>query len=138
MTNPITVTTIVNVPLQKAWEYWTQPEHITKWNFASDDWECPKATNDLKVGGEFSYTMAAKDGSFSFDFGGVYTEVVEYETIKYELGDSRKIEVTFKEVDGGVEVTEVFDPETENPRDMQQGGWQSILNNYKKHAESIE
>ena len=137
MTNPITVTTIVNVPLQTAWEYLTLPEHITKWNFASDDWECPTATNDLRVGGKFSYNMAAKDGSFSFDFDGTYTEVIENQLIKYELADGRKIEVTFKEVDGGVEVTEVFDPETENPRDMQQGGWQAILNNYKKYSESV-
>jgi uncharacterized protein YndB with AHSA1/START domain len=132
----ITVKTIVNVPLSKAWEYWTSPEHITKWNFASDDWECPKAENDLVVGGKFSSTMSAKDGSASFDFEGVYTEVEENKKISYKLDDDREINISFQEVKGGVEIIETFDAETENPMEMQQGGWQSILDNYKKHVES--
>lgn len=137
MSTPITVKTTINTPIQTVWECWTMPEHITKWNFASDDWECPKATNDLKTGGKFLSTMSAKDGSMSFDFEGVYTQVKKFEKIAYELVDGRKIEITFKEIDGGVEITETFDPENENPREMQQGGWQSILNNFKKHCEGL-
>jgi uncharacterized protein YndB with AHSA1/START domain len=138
MSTPITIKTTVSKPISKVWECWTMPEHITKWSFASDDWECPKAENDLKVGGKFSSTMAAKDGSVSFDFEGIYTEVKENEKIAYVLADERKIEVLFKKIDGGVEITETFDPENENPREMQQGGWQAILNNFKKHCEGLK
>lgn len=138
MSTPITVKTTVNQPILKVWECWTKPEHITKWNFASDDWECTKSENDLRIGGKFSSTMSAKDGSVSFNFEGVYTQVKENEKIAYVLADERKIEVIFKEIDCGVEITETFDPENENPREMQQGGWQSILNNFKKYTESLK
>jgi uncharacterized protein YndB with AHSA1/START domain len=135
--NKIIVKTIVNVPLSKAWEYWTEPKHILQWNFASDDWECSNATNDLIVGGKFSSTMSAKDRSASFDFEGVYSEVIPMQKIAYDLADNRHIDVLFEEVDGGVEITETFDPEIENPTEMQQAGWQAILNNYKKYSESL-
>jgi uncharacterized protein YndB with AHSA1/START domain len=136
--NPIVIKITVHAPISKVWECWTQPEHITKWNFASDDWECPKASNDLRVGGKFSSTMAAKDGSASFDFEGIYSQVVDHKKITYGLADGREIETTFEEIDGGVLITETFDPENENSREMQQGGWQAILDNFKKHVESHE
>ena len=131
----ITVETIVNVTIQKAWEYWTNPEHIKQWAFASEDWHAPYADNDLRVGGEFKTTMAAKDGSFSFDFGGVYTSVDPQRLIKYELGDGRKVSVEFTDHGDTTKVVEIFDPEEQNPIEMQQGGWQAILDNYKKYAE---
>lgn len=131
----ITVEVLVNADIAKAWEYWTHPDHIVKWNFASDDWECPCATNDPVTGGKFSARMQAKDGSFGFDFEGVYSEVVPMQKIAYAMEDGRQVEVLFESVDSGTKVTETFDPETENPREMQQGGWQSIMDNYKKHVE---
>ena len=133
----ITVETLVNTPLTHVWNCFTQPEHIMAWNHAGDDWHCPAARNELSVGGEFSYTMAAKDGSFSFDFAGVYTEVTALKTIAYKLGDERTVQLTFSEEAKGTRVTETFDPENENPVEMQQMGWQMILNNFKKHTEAV-
>lgn len=131
----ITVSTIVHAPLEKVWEYWNTPEHITQWAFASDEWHAPKAENDLRIGGVFTTTMAAKDGSASFDFSGTYTAVVPHEMISYVMEDGRIVAITFKEKGGGVLVTEAFDPERENSRELQQEGWQAILENFKKHVE---
>ena len=136
LNSPITVEILINSDLQTVWDYFTKPEYITKWNFASADWECSKASNDLRVGGKFSSTMAARDDSASFDFEGIYDEVELYKSIKYHLGDERKVSVTFEEVSGGVKVTTVFDPETDNPMEMQIGGWQAILDNFKKCLEN--
>ncbi|GGA46071.1 SRPBCC family protein [Psychrobacillus lasiicapitis] len=131
----VTVETIVLAPVEKVWDYWTKPEHITKWNSASDDWHTPSAENDLQVGGKFSSRMEAKDGSFGFDFGGVYDEVKSNELIAYTLGDGRQVEISFINQDNNTKITEVFDAESENPIEMQQQGWQAILNNFKKYAE---
>lgn len=132
----ITVQTTVNASLEKVWKFWNQPEHITKWAFASPEWHTPKAENDLREGGKFSTTMAAKDGSMSFDFWGEYTLVKENEAINYTMGDGRKAEIAFKETPNGVEIIESFDPESENSEEMQKGGWQAILNNFKVYTES--
>lgn len=132
----ITVQTIVRVPVEKAWEYWTKPEHIVHWNFASADWESPSAENDLRNGGRFKYKMAAKDGSVSFDFEGVYVSVNDKAAISYTMDDGRKVSVTFEPVDGGTRITESFDPEQENPEEMQRSGWQAILDNFKRYAEA--
>ena len=133
----ITVQTLVNAPLQKVWDSWTKPERITKWCFASDDWEAPAAENDLRVDGRFSTTMAAKDKSMSFDFGGVYTAVQEHAVIEYTMDDGRTVKVTFTETPEGVQVTESFDPESENSEEMQRAGWQSIMDNFKKYTETL-
>jgi len=145
--NPITVEAIVKVPMAKVWEYWNAPEHITKWAFASDDWEAPAAENDVRVGGKFKTVMAAKDKSVSFDFTGVYTAVKEHELIEYDMSDppshkasegqgGRHVKITFEETPDGVEVTETFDPENENPEEVQKNGWQAILENFKKYVET--
>lgn len=132
----ITVQTMVNRPVKDVWKKWTTPEDIMEWNSASDDWYSPSAVNDLREGGEFHYQMAARNGSFGFDFAGIYDEVVPEARIAYTLGDGRKISVTFAEADGGVRITEVFDAETENSLELQRAGWQSILNHFKRHAEA--
>ena len=132
----ITVETTVNVPVEKAWAYFTTPEHITKWNFASDDWQCPIAENDLKPGGKFSSRMEAKDGSFGFDFGGVYDAVEINKKIEYTLGDERKVRVDFSEQGNATHVREIFEAEDMNSIELQKGGWQAILDNYKKYVES--
>lgn len=131
----ITVSTIVHAPLEKVWEYWNTPEHITQWAFASDEWHAPKADNDLRVGGVFTTTMAAKDGSASFDFSGTYTAVVPHEMIAYVMEDGRAVDITFTKEGEGVLVTEIFDPEHENSRELQHDGWQAILENFKKYVE---
>ncbi len=131
----ITVETIVNAPVEKVWASWTEPQHITQWNHASDDWHCPKSSNDLRVGGVFSATMAAKDGSFSFDFEGVYDAVKPFEYLEYTIGDGRKVTVTFSQNEGTTHVVEEFEAETQNPAEMQQAGWQAILNNFKAYTE---
>ncbi len=131
----ITVETITNVPIAKAWEVFTDPKHVTQWCQASDDWHAPYADNDLRVGGQFKTTMAAKDGSFSFDFGGTYSRVDEHKAIEYTMGDGRKVQVYFTDLGNATKVVETFDPEDTNPVEMQRGGWQAILDNYKKYAE---
>jgi uncharacterized protein YndB with AHSA1/START domain len=137
-TTPITVTALVQAPLATVWNCWTAPEHVIEWNAASDDWHCPSAHNNLWVGGDFSYIMAARDGSFQFDFGGRYTAVEEHRHIAYAMSDGRKVSITFAEQDGGVLVTESFDAEQMNPREMQQQGWQMILNRFKGYVEGMK
>lgn len=132
----ITVAVTVNVPVQRVWELWNEPSHIVKWNSASPDWHTPHSTNDLRVGGAFNCRMEAKDGSFGFDFGGVYDAVKVHEHIAYTLGDNRKVNITFTSLNGGTHISENFEAETENPVEMQQAGWQAILNNYKSYAEA--
>ena len=132
----IIIQTTIAAPLQKVWELWTKPEHIIKWNAASEDWHTPRATNDLRTGGKFTARMEAKDGSMGFDFGGTYNEVKENELISYTMDDGRTVQVTFAQIGDSVTVTESFDPESENSREMQEAGWQSILNNFKKYVEN--
>jgi len=132
----ITVTATVNAPVSKVWETWNLPEHITKWCQASDDWHAPYADNDLRTGGTFKTTMAAKDGSFSFDFGGIYDEVRESDFIAYTMGDGRKVNVVFDAEGQSTKITETFDAEEINPLEMQQAGWQAILDNFKKYTEA--
>lgn len=132
----ITIQALMYAPIETVWELWVNPKHITQWAFASDDWEAPYAENDLKVGGTFKTTMAAKDGSSQFDFAGSYTNIQENELIEYDLEDGRHVRVTFESTPGGTKITQAFDPEQENSRDLQRAGWQAILNNFKKHVES--
>ena len=132
----ITIETTVSADTKKVWGYWTKPEHITKWNFASADWHCPKAENDLRVGGKYFARMEAKDGSFGFDFEAIYDEVVPQQKITYTLGDGRKMSVSFSANGNETQVTETFEAEGTNPIEMQRGGWQAILNNFKKYAET--
>ncbi|MFB5266849.1 SRPBCC family protein [Paenibacillus enshidis] len=132
----ITVETTVDAPMEKVWSYWTEPQHITKWSFAAEDWHAPKAENDLRAGGAFLTRMEAKDGSFGFDFSGVYDEVRFHEFIAYTLGDGRKVAITFSSRGSDTRVTEVFEAESENPIEMQQAGWQTFLDNFKKYCES--
>ncbi len=132
----ITVETTIHAPVQKVWDCWTMPEHITKWCQASDDWHAPAAENDVREGGRFKTTMAAKDGSAGFDFAGTYTAVVPLERIEYVMDDERKVSILFQNVEGGVQVTETFELENENPEEMQRQGWQAILDNFKKYVEA--
>ena len=136
MASKITVEATVAASIDKVWESWTAPQHIQKWNNASEDWHTPKATNDLRTGGNFLTRMEAKDGSFGFDFEGTYTEVIKHEFIAYELGDGRKVSITFENYGASTKVVETFDPENENPIDMQKDGWQAILNNFKTYTEN--
>jgi uncharacterized protein YndB with AHSA1/START domain len=134
----ITVETNVSNTIDKVWDAWTKPEHIVNWTFASGDWEAPKAIVDLQIGGKFVTTMAAKDGSVSFDFGGTYTNIVEHQLIAYTLEDNRKVEVIFSINDNNeVAVIEKFEPESENTLELQQAGWQAILDNFKKYTETL-
>jgi len=132
----ITVETTVNAPVEKVWTYWSEPKHITRWTHASEDWHAPYADNDLRKDGKFKTTMAAKDGSMSFDFEGVYSNVQPNKVIEYGLADGRKVKIVFTANGNGTKVVETFDPESENPIDMQRGGWQAILDNFKKYTET--
>jgi len=131
----ITIQATITANKQKVWDYYTKPEHITNWNFASNDWCCPSASNDLKVGGRYVARMEAKDGSFGFDFDATYTAINPGTSFTYEFG-GRQATVDFSEAAGQTIVTVTFDPETENPVEMQQQGWQAILNNFKAYTEA--
>ncbi len=131
----VTVQTTVNAPMEKVWNYWSAPEHITKWNSAHPDWHSPSASNDLKTGGKFSFRMEAKDGSMGFDFSGVYDEVVPHAAINYTMEDGRKVSVTFEDRGSSVHITETFDAEQQNPVEMQRDGWQAIMDNFKNYTE---
>ena len=131
----ITVETKIHAPLDKVWNAWSDPKDITQWCAASDDWHAPYAENDLRVDGRFKTTMAAKDGSVSFDFEGVYTNVVPEKTIAYEMSDGRKVEIHFSKQGNETKVVETFEAEKTNPIELQRGGWQAILDRFKAHAE---
>jgi len=132
----ITVENSINVPVEKVWEYWTKPEHIIKWCNASDDWHTPRAENDLRVGGKFASRMEAKDGSMGFDFGGVYDAVRNNEYIEYTIGDGRKVKINFSTQGNKTKVVESFEAENTHSIEMQRGGWQAILDNFKKYTEA--
>lgn len=136
MADKIKVETLINKERSKVWELFTKAEHITKWNQASSEWHCPNASNDLRPGGTFVYRMEAKDGSFGFDFGGEYKEVIENEKIVYELGDGRQTEILFSDEGTSTKITETFDAEETNSMEMQKTGWQAILDNFKNYAEA--
>ena len=133
----ITVEATVNAPVETVWNAWTSPEHIVKWNCASEDWHTPKAENDVRTGGKFMSRMEAKDGSFGFDFEGIYDEVKVNEIIAYTLGDNRKVKITFNGNGNSTAISETFEAESTNPIEMQKGGWQAILDNFKKYTESL-
>ena len=131
----ITVECTVKAPVEKVWKFWSAPDHITKWSNASDDWHTTFAENDLRAGGKFLSRMEAKDGSFGFDFGGVYDKVKTNELIEYTLGDGRKVIINFTVIGNETKVVETFEAENVNSIQMQKDGWQAILNNFKKYAE---
>lgn len=132
----VTIETTVNAPVEKVWENWSNPAHITKWAFASPDWHTPRSENDLRAGGKFSSRMEAKDGSMGFDFGGVYDIVTPHQYIEYTLGDSRKVKTTFTSTGNATHIVQSFEAEEMNPVEMQRGGWQAILDNFKQYTEA--
>ena len=135
--NALTIEATINAPVEKVWEYWTAPEHITQWAFAADDWEAPEAENDVREGGRFKTVMAAKDGSASFDFTGTYDAVKENELLEYTIDDGRKVSAQFEQNDDGTtHVVQMFEPESENDPEFQRQGWQGILDNFKQHVEN--
>lgn len=133
----ITVRTIIHKPISTVWEFWNTPAHIKNWAFASDDWGVGDVENDLRTGGRFKTFMMAKDGSAGFDFTGTYTAVEEPTHIAYTMDgdDARKVDIRFEDMGDSTQVTETFDTESENSEEMQRGGWQAILDNFKKYAE---
>ncbi|MCE1197603.1 MAG: SRPBCC domain-containing protein [Marinilabiliales bacterium] len=134
-TSKITIQTTVAASLKKSWDYYTLPEHIIHWNFASPDWHCPAAENELYVGGRMRSRMEARDGSFGFDFEGCYKEVRRYEKLVYSLGNERVVAVEWAAEGEKTVVTIQFDAEQEHPLEMQKAGWQAILDNYKRYTE---
>jgi uncharacterized protein YndB with AHSA1/START domain len=136
MNNPITVQANITAPVEKVWDYFNNPKHIIHWNAAQESWHCPAAKNEVTVGGSFSYTMATRDGRMQFDFIGVYDEVVLLQKLAITLGDDRKMLVTFTINGTTTTITEIFEPENENPIELQQQGWQAILDNFKSYVET--
>lgn len=131
----IQIQTVIQRPVAEVWTYWTEPEHIKAWNAASDDWHTTEATNDVQAGGRFSSHMAAKDGSVGFDFSGVYLEAILYEKLAYTIDDGRHVTILFTANGDETEVVETFEAESTNPPEMQQAGWQAILDRFKAYAE---
>lgn len=136
MENKIEISAEVQASIDKVWEAWTEPQHITKWNFASPEWHCPYAENDMRPGGKYKARMEAKDGSFGFDFEAIYDEIVPASKIKYTMLDGRESITTFEALGGTTKITTWFDPENQNPVEFQKAGWQAILDNFKVYVES--
>ena len=134
--NSFSIEATVHAPVEKIWEFWSKPEHITQWCHASDDWHTTRSENDLNVGGKFLSRMEAKDGSMGFDFAGVYDEVIKNELISYTMGDGRKATINFNSEGSITKITETFEAEEMNTLELQKGGWQNILNSFKKYTES--
>jgi uncharacterized protein YndB with AHSA1/START domain len=132
----ITVQTKIQAPLEKVWQLYTEPQHITEWNFATNEWCCPKAKNDLQKGGEFSFRMEANDGSMGFDFIGIYDKVVENQLISYKIEDGRLVEVEFLKQGNEVVLKQTFEAEGTHSDEQQKNGWQAILDNFKNYVNS--
>lgn len=132
----ITVEIHIHADVAKVWNYWNAPDKIIQWNFASNEWHCPKAEVDLRIGGKLITRMEAKNGSFGFDLEGVYEEIVNQKTIGYVMPDGRKVVTQFAASDGNSTVTTTFDSENQSPVAFQKQGWQAILNNFKKYVEA--
>jgi uncharacterized protein YndB with AHSA1/START domain len=135
MATKITVSVTVHAKIENVWDCFTKPEHITKWNFASNDWHCPRAENDVRVGGKYNARMEAKDGSFGFDFITIYDSVIVLKELSYSMEDGRQATTIFESVNGKTNIITTFDAENENPVELQQNGWQAILNNFKAYTE---
>jgi uncharacterized protein YndB with AHSA1/START domain len=133
----ITVEAIIEAPIDIVWNFWTKPEHVQHWNFASPDWHCPKATSDFTVGGEFHYIMAAKDGSVDFDFCGTFTKILDRSFIEIFLEDGRELNIQFESEGAHTKIIETFEPEEVNSIELQRQGWQSILNQFKQYVEGV-
>jgi uncharacterized protein YndB with AHSA1/START domain len=133
----ITVEAIIEAPIDIVWNFWTKPEHVQSWNFASPDWHCPKATSDFMVGGEFHYIMAAKDGSVDFDFCGTFTKILDKLFIEIFLEDGRELNIQFESEGKHTKIIETFEPEEVNSIELQRQGWQSILNQFKQYVEGV-
>ena len=131
----ISIQTIVHAPLKSVWKFWNEPEHIKGWNFASEDWHCPVAKNDLKIGGTLQTRMEAADGSMGFDFIGTYEEIKPLSKIVYKIEDGRKVMIQFSEKNSATTIQESFEAESSYDIEMQKNGWQAILNNFKKYVE---
>lgn len=135
MSAKIKISATINADSQKVWDYYTEPKHIVNWNFADPSWHCPSATNDMKIGGTYKARMEAKDGSFGFDFEVVYSEITVGKSFSYGF-DGRTVNVTIENINNQTEIVVEFDPEKQNPIELQRAGWQSILNNFKNYTES--
>lgn len=124
----------IDLPVEKVWELWTEPKHIVNWNNASDDWFTRWAENDLRTGGSFSSRMEARDGSMGFEFQGEYTNVIQYQVIESVLGDGRKVKIEFWPDGNQTRILESFEAEDTHSLEMQQQGWQAIMDNFKRYA----
>jgi uncharacterized protein YndB with AHSA1/START domain len=131
----ITVEAIIQQPPDEVWELWTSLDHIVQWNYANEDWCCPHAVNDARSGGQISWRMESRDGAMGFDINGIYEEVRPHELLIYRMEDGREVRIFFQNLENETKITEMFEPEELNPLEMQQQGWQAILNNFKKYAE---
>ncbi len=131
----ITIEAHVSAPVQKVWSFFTEPKHITQWNFADPSWQCPWATNELKVGGQYTARMEAKDGSFGFELVGIYENIILEKKISYKMADGRKVTTEFQNLGDRTKVVTIFDAEKENSEDLQKHGWQAILDNFKNYVE---
>jgi len=133
----ITIETSINAPIEKVWESATLSKHIKNWIFASDDWHSPGAENNPNDGGTFSVKMASKDGSMNYDYEGRYKSIITHKKIEYEISEGREVKLLFEEIDQFINVTLTFNPEIQNPYELQQNLWQAILDNFKKYTETL-
>lgn len=132
--NTVRIETTLQQSVAEVWDFWTSPEHIMQWNFATPAWCCPHAENDLQTGGTFTFRMEAKDGSMGFDYSGNYLEVTRFESIHSQLEDGRKVSVHFHPVPEGTRLIQIFEVEDQNTLEQQRSGWQAILDTFQTYT----
>lgn len=137
MPEKISISATVKASKQVVWSCYTDPAHIVNWNFASDDWHCPRAENNLTAGGKYAVFMEAKDGSFGFNLEAVYSNIVVGDSFVYLMADGREVSMALSSIGDDTRIDIDFDAESLNPVDLQRQGWQAILNNFKKYTESL-
>ena len=62
----------------------------------------------------------------------------QHEEISYTMGDGRKVDITFIDQGNETKVIEIFDAESTNPIEIQQAGWQAIMDNFKRYTEEFQ
>jgi uncharacterized protein YndB with AHSA1/START domain len=136
MSKKFKISSHIKKDISTVWHTYHLPEHIIHWNHASDDWHTTTATSDFQVGGHFNYRMEAKDGSFGFDFSGVFEIIDEPNLIKYRLDDQREVKIAFHDHKDHTYVEIEIEAEDENSIALQKRGWQAIVNNFKTYVEA--
>ena len=131
----ITIDTQIQAPLALVWQAYTSPEDMLEWSALSDKWIITLSCVDLRVGGQFSSRMEAKDGSFGFNYEGIYTQILPHRLVEYRLGDCFT-QVEFRDCGSSVQVKVTLDAQVSPSLEEQEAAWLEVLARFRRHVES--